>query len=217
MSSLLLLRHGQAAFGADDYDSLSSLGQRQAQATGVFFAERGLEFDAVHVGPRRRHRHTAQAAANGAGLLSVPALDEFAEGDVLLAAARREVLAQGEPWPEDRAAQLRHYGTQLRHWSTGTATVAGATPLAEFSATVGDWLDSLRQGPRGQRLLAVTSAGTIAMLACRALGLPDNRVHDLLLALDNASLSEIIFDTRRLSLRVFNSTAHLPAALASRI
>lgn len=217
MSSLLLLRHGQAAFGADDYDSLSPLGVRQAQATGAFFAERGLVFDAVHVGPRRRHRDTAQAAVGGAGLRAVAALDEFAEGDILLTAARRELLARGEPWPEDRAAQLRHYGAQLRHWSTGTATVAGATPLVEFGATVGDWLDSLRRGARGQRLLAVTSAGTIAMLACRALGLPDNHVHTLLLALDNASLSEIVFDTQRLSLRVFNSTAHLPAALASRI
>ncbi|WP_175650601.1 histidine phosphatase family protein [Pseudomonas sp. Marseille-P9899] len=217
MSSLLLLRHGQAAFGADDYDSLSPLGVRQAEATGVFFAEREMAFDAVYVGPRHRHRDTARSAVSDAGLLAVPALDEFAEGDVLLAAARRELLARGEPWPEDRAAQLRHYGAQLRHWSTGTATVAGATPLAEFGATVGDWLDSLRQGVRGQRLLAVTSAGTIALLACRALWLPDNRVHELLLALDNASLSEIVFDAQRLSLRVFNSTAHLPAALASRI
>lgn len=216
MSSLLLLRHGQAAFGAHDYDSLSPLGVRQAQATGAFFAERGLVFDAVHVGPRRRHRDTARAALGASGLLAVPALDEFAEGDALLGAARRELLARGEAWPQERDAQLRHYGEQLRRWSGG-AVVAGATPLAEFSARVGDWLDSLRQGPRGQRLLAVTSAGTIAILACRALGLPDERVHELLLALDNASLSELVFDDRRLSLRVFNSTAHLPLALASRI
>jgi len=216
MSSLLLLRHGQAAFGAADYDSLSPLGLEQAQATGAFFAGRGWIFDALHVGPRRRHRDTARAAVASAELLHVPALDEFAEGDVLLEAARCELLARGEPWPEDRASQLRHYGTQLQHWASG-ATVAGATPLAEFSAAVNDWLDRLRQGTRGQRLLAVTSAGTIAMLACRALGLPDARVHELLLALDNASLSELVFDARRLSLRVFNSTAHLPAALASRI
>lgn len=217
MSSLLLLRHGQAAFGADDYDSLSPLGLRQAQAAGAFLAGRGMSFDAVHVGPRRRHRDTALAAANGAMLLPAPALDEFAEGTVLLEAARRQLLAQGEPWPAQRAAQLRHYGAQLRHWSTGTAAVPGATPLGEFAATVSDWLDGLRQGPRGQRLLAVTSAGTIALLVCRALALPDNRVHELLLALDNASFTELLFDPQRLSLRVFNSTAHLPATLASRI
>lgn len=221
MSSLLLLRHGQAAFGEDDYDSLSPLGRRQAEATGRFLAERGAAFDTVYLGPRRRHQDTADAvvaALTGPApeRIRTPALDEFAEGDALLRAARLALLARGEAWPEARGQQLRHYGTQLRHWAAGAA-VEGARPLSAFTRTVNDWLAALQQGPRGRRLLAVTSAGTIAILVNRALGLPGVRVDELLLALDNASLSELVFDTQRLSLRVFNSTAHLPAALASRI
>ncbi|MEQ5837317.1 hypothetical protein [Marinobacter sp. NFXS9] len=43
------------------------------------------------------------------------------------------------------------------------------------------------------------------------------RIGDLLLALDNAALSELVFSSGRGSLRSFNSTSHLPAELTSRI
>jgi len=48
-------------FGGDDYDRLSELGERQARATGAFLAARGMRFDRVLVGPRRRHRQSAEA------------------------------------------------------------------------------------------------------------------------------------------------------------
>ena len=35
MGVVLLVRHGQASFGAADYDVLSPLGERQAAATGA--------------------------------------------------------------------------------------------------------------------------------------------------------------------------------------
>ena len=34
MASILMVRHGQASFGAEDYDQLSPLGQRQADLMG---------------------------------------------------------------------------------------------------------------------------------------------------------------------------------------
>ena len=55
MGTLYLVRHGQASFGADDYDQLSALGQRQAQRLGAYFQEKGLQFDAVLMGTLRRH------------------------------------------------------------------------------------------------------------------------------------------------------------------
>ena len=38
MANLLIIRHGQASFGADNYDQLSPLGQRQADATMAILA-----------------------------------------------------------------------------------------------------------------------------------------------------------------------------------
>ncbi len=68
MGTLYLVRHGQASFGADDYDQLSELGQRQAERLGRYWAERGLRFDAVLTGTLKRHAQTWQGIAQGAGL-----------------------------------------------------------------------------------------------------------------------------------------------------
>ena len=55
MSTLYLIRHGQASFGAEDYDVLSALGAEQARALGAYFAARRWPVDALYVGPRARH------------------------------------------------------------------------------------------------------------------------------------------------------------------
>lgn len=36
MSVIYLVRHGQASFGSDDYDRLSTIGREQAQALGEY-------------------------------------------------------------------------------------------------------------------------------------------------------------------------------------
>lgn len=81
-----------------------------------------------------------------------------------------------------------------------------------------DWLGQLtHQVDNGSCLLAVTSAGVIAALAANVLDLPNLHVLDLLSVLDNAALSELVFQPGRVSLRTFNSTHHLPVTLTSRI
>jgi broad specificity phosphatase PhoE len=47
MATLYLIRHGQASFGADDYDKLSGLGCRQASVLGDYLLKGGIEFDAI--------------------------------------------------------------------------------------------------------------------------------------------------------------------------
>lgn len=220
MSSLYLLRHGQASFGTDNYDQLSPLGLRQALSTGASLAARDLNFDQIFVGPRRRHFGTAEAlqsAMLGAGAIHrVEALDEFAEGSALLHSARRRLGV--EHWPQDPAARTRLYGEEIRRWAAGADDIAECTPVEPFCQGVTGWLRELVDQPAsGRRLLAVTSAGTIAVLVAEVLGLPRSRLAELLLVLDNAALSELVFQPGRVSLRSFNSTHHLPADLTSRI
>ena len=47
MGTLYLVRHGQASFGAEDYDQLSELGRRQSVRLGQYLRDKGLGFDAV--------------------------------------------------------------------------------------------------------------------------------------------------------------------------
>ncbi|NUQ87355.1 MAG: histidine phosphatase family protein, partial [Glycomyces artemisiae] len=58
MGLLLLVRHGQASFGADDYDVLSETGWEQARLLGRWLAERRVTPTAVVQGGMRRHRET---------------------------------------------------------------------------------------------------------------------------------------------------------------
>src|SRR5574338_803881 len=66
MAELYLVRHGQASFGADNYDQLSLLGREQGQLLGEYFAEREIVFDHVLLGTMNRHRQTAEAIFQGA-------------------------------------------------------------------------------------------------------------------------------------------------------
>ena len=67
MGTLYLVRHGQASFGAADYDNLSELGHRQAVRLGEYWRERGMRFDAVITGTLKRHRQTWEGIAEGPG------------------------------------------------------------------------------------------------------------------------------------------------------
>ena len=61
MSSILLVRHGQASWGAADYDVLSTLGEEQAVVVGEALA--GLSPDVIVHGAMSRQRRTAELAA----------------------------------------------------------------------------------------------------------------------------------------------------------
>ena len=67
MGTLYLVRHGQASFGADDYDHLSELGQRQSRRLGAYFQERRLTFEAVITGSLKRQQQTWRGIAQGMG------------------------------------------------------------------------------------------------------------------------------------------------------
>ncbi len=60
MSTLLLVRHGQASLFTDNYDRLSELGLSQAEALGKFWLDRDIRPDSVYSGTLTRQRQTAK-------------------------------------------------------------------------------------------------------------------------------------------------------------
>jgi broad specificity phosphatase PhoE len=61
VGQLLLVRHGQASWDADDYDVLSETGWEQSRLLGRALAARGIVPDVALMGGLRRHRETAEA------------------------------------------------------------------------------------------------------------------------------------------------------------
>ena len=128
MGTLYLVRHGQASFGADNYDLLSELGRAQSLRLGQYWRERfgaELAFDAVLTGTLQRQRQTWQGIAEGAQLSGVPhvewpGLNEY-DSHALLSAHLK-----GEPLPKagDRRAHFRILREAMYAWfgrATGAA------------------------------------------------------------------------------------------------
>src|SRR5438876_10258397 len=78
MGTLYLVRHGQASAFEDNYDRLSTLGEKQARLLGESWRRRGIRLDRVFTGPRVRQKATAEIAAEAGGL---PGAGELAELD----------------------------------------------------------------------------------------------------------------------------------------
>ncbi|GAC1692750.1 MAG: histidine phosphatase family protein [Steroidobacteraceae bacterium] len=220
MSSLFLVRHGQASFGAERYDQLSPLGRRQAAATGEHLAGRDMVFHEAYTGPRSRHRETAAGALSAfrtaPTLLEAHDLDEFAEGEQILSSAERHFAPAraGDATPERKARNA----AMLTAWAQGTATIDNCRSAEQFRIAVRDWLRGHRRAAvPGRNTLVFTSAGTIGALLCEVLDLPTARMISFATVINNASITEIAYTAERISLRSFNACAHLPPELLTQL
>ncbi|MBK7586482.1 MAG: histidine phosphatase family protein [Myxococcales bacterium] len=226
MSALFLVRHAQASFMSDDYDRLSDHGVEQARRLGCYFQAHRWSIDAVFSGPRRRHRHTAEAILEQLGsppeLECLPELDEY-PADLLLP-ARLPDLLQARPElgavAQDLAASdLRRRGRALDlllrealvDWALTDAPDAGHESFGEFQRRLERARARVtRDDGRGRRILCVTSAGTIGALVAQILSASAQVALDLGFMIHNSSLTEIAFTPGRSGLASFNALPHLP-------
>jgi broad specificity phosphatase PhoE len=237
VSTLFLVRHAQASVHAEDYDNLSEQGVEQSRRLGRAFAERGLGFDAVYVGPRRRHRQTLEqvaGAAEEAGLALPEAVktDALNEIDAHLLGEEamervlpscpdlKEQLASGEL---DEAAKtaLRHYigvfEALMKRWAKGEFG-GRLDSYATFDRRVVKGLQHImREQGRKRRVLCITSGGPISMSTRLALGASPEKAVELMFALSNASVTELRYTENRLSLKRFNDVGYLPANMITGI
>ncbi|HVV85156.1 MAG TPA: histidine phosphatase family protein [Kofleriaceae bacterium] len=236
MASLALVRHGQASFGASDYDRLSDRGGEQARALGVRWA--ATPPAAIYSGPMRRQLDTARIAREAAraagrelpdvielpGLAEMPAFELLAR--CLPEVAREHVelraLVDGTAAGSARAALFDlAFWKVLDGWSRGRFELGTIEPYDAFVERVEGalgWMTARhRQG--GELIAAVTSGGPIAIAVRAVLGLAGDPTFKLWRVVRNASVTELLWRTRdggragELSLLGFNHVDHLPAEL----
>ena len=211
MGNVYLVRHGQASFGADDYDQLSELGQRQSERLGRYWAERGQRFDAVITGSLKRHAQTWAGIAAGAGLdlhpLIWPGLDEYDSLAVI-----RTVHATPLKKP-DTPELYRHHFRLLRdglaQWMAGTVSPQGMPSYTEFVRGVTSALDLVRAKHVGKNVLIVSSGGPISTAVGQVLSLSPERTIDLNMRIRNSAVTEFEFSAKRHALLTYNTLPHL--------
>jgi broad specificity phosphatase PhoE len=211
MGTLYLVRHGQASFGADDYDKLSELGQRQSVRLGEYFARKGIHFDAVMAGTLRRHLETLAGIREGMQLqgehLPWEGLNEY-DSEAIIATVHPEKL-QKPTSPEMYRAHFRLLREGLGQWMAGLVSPQGMPSYEQFVDGVASALDHVRARHHGGNVLIVSSGGPIATAVGQVLGTSSDTVIDLNLRIRNTSVTEFAFTPKRHMLVSYNAIPHL--------
>lgn len=212
MGSLYLVRHGQASLGADDYDVLSALGQRQALRLGEHFHRKGLVFDAAYTGTLRRQRHTFDGICQGLGMRMTATadagLDEY-NSHALIEAVHPQPLEKPTT-PDSVRSHFRLLKPGLAHWMAGATQPRGMPSYSDFVKGVTAVLDLIRQADHANVLL-VSSGGPISSAVSHVLGTSPEATVELNLRIRNTSVTEFAFTPKRHMLVTFNTLPHLDA------
>lgn len=221
MGRLFLVRHGQASFGAADYDQLSEIGHEQSRLLGQWFATQGIEPHAVLMGSLRRHAQTWAGLAHGAGYahtpLLWPGLNEY-DSDAVLKAIHPGPLTlpdkarEPEAWAAAYRAHFRLLRDGLTAWMQGRTAPEGMPSYAAFVAGVVGALDHVRtQTPLEGDVIIVSSGGPISTAVGHVLGTSPETTIELNLRIRNTSVTEFAFTPKRHMLVTYNALPHLDA------
>lgn len=200
---LWLVRHGQAAFDADDYDQLTDLGWQQARWLGEHLAALGTGFDRIAAGTLRRQQETAHALTEALGGMveTVPGLEEYSANALLEKAGFKD---------RDPTLGRREHFRRLRglliDWSEGL--VESDETWDQFRDRVMGAVTELTRTGEG-RVIAAASGGSIAMALTAILGLPPAQMIEFNLQARNTGISRLVASKGRLYFNMFNSVPHL--------
>jgi broad specificity phosphatase PhoE len=219
MGVVLLVRHGQASFGAEDYDVLGETGVEQSRMLGRALAAQGVVPATVVHGAMRRQRATALAMVEGGGWPVGPALDEgWNEFDHVAVLARTSEGADGRGSLDRRAFQ-ELFDVATARWSGGEHDEEYGESWPSFLGRVADALD--RAFAREGVTLVVSSGGPIAAVGATLVDphATSEQVPRLWQAfntvLANASVTRVLQGSTGRRLLSFNEHSHLPRTLVT--
>ncbi|XYH93740.1 histidine phosphatase family protein [Sorangium sp. So ce1128] len=229
MSRMLIVRHGQASAGSENYDVLSSVGVMQSRRLGAWLVQRSIHLDAIWCGPLQRQRDTARhlvaAAAEAGHRFPEPiVMDEFSELPAIeivrhaLTRLREEAAARpelegaggrdGAAPRQDEIAPMAELA--LVQWANGRLDAGDLESFTAFEARVRRGLDRVKRAANeGQRVAVVSSAGPVAVAMRLALNLDSTLTIRLGGVVSNSSITELCFRSEHPKLIAFNVVSHL--------
>ena len=226
MGSIYLIRHGQASFGAKDYDNLSTLGIKQSQMLGQHFSNIGLNFDTIYTGAMRRHQQTADACLQAMGRQSpgTKTIDEFNEYD------HEQVFQAHKPEFKDKAKLVQFLASQDKpqkafhllftqafdRWASGKFDGEYDETWPAFNARCKRGLDAISKNASASQHIAVfTSGGPIASNIQQHLNIPDENIHTINWSMVNCSITHFLYNSSGVNLGYYNNYSHLESTINS--
>lgn len=222
MGVVYLVRHGQASFGAADYDQLSETGLAQSRVLGETLRPRLSRVDAVVTGTLMRHRQTAEACLAALGVKldarRSAAFDEFDMDEIIVRYepkyADRTVLMQDiATAPEPRRAFQELFTVAVARWVSGRHDDEYTEPWRAFRERCIRGLDELIRDLGGSKsALVFTSGGPITAICQDLLRIPDEHAFRLNTALANCGVTKVVYSERTRFLSTLNEHGHFEGA-----
>lgn len=224
MSMIYLIRHGQASFGHDNYDKLSTLGVRQSRILARHLFDTGFRPDAVYSGAMDRQTATAEEvrsffAEHGRPLPDLERVSGFDEYDTTaIVTAMFPAMADEDPSLHDELPRMysskksfkRVFETAMLRWVTGRYDTDGIEAWEGLKARVARDMTAIMERLGSGRTVAVfTSGGAIAASLSNVLGLPGEKAMRLNWQIVNTSLTRYMYNDERITMAGFNSFTHL--------
>lgn len=203
MTTIYLIRHGQASFGAESYDQLSPNGELQAKLLGQYFNQILKQDPYVIAGSMQRHQQTAKIALDESfpdlSIQTDSAWNEFNHEQVFSHYEPRfkqpHLLKQEIEKainPRDYLAKI--FEAAIERWTGGEYHHEYDEAWPHFKNRVENALQNLcNQLAETQPRYAVvfTSGGVISVIAGKLLELNPNRTFALNWAITNSSITTL--------------------------
>lgn len=224
MGSIYLIRHGQASFGAENYDVLSTLGMQQAEILGDYLIETRVTLTACFSGEMQRQQDTALATLSryseanlAAPVLNIDSAFNEIDADRVIRLIVPHIIEQ-EPNAinslrnplQDRAEFQRLFAMIMQRWAADIDDIPEYLRWSTFIQNVETGLQRVLSNAEADAQIGIfTSGGTITAFLHLLTGISAHRAFDLNWQIVNTSLSRLKFRNDSVVLTSFNSHAHL--------
>jgi broad specificity phosphatase PhoE len=207
MSTLTVVRHGQARPFDSNPDRLSPLGEEQSRALAEYWKRIGVTFDEVWSGSLNRQKQTADLVVGQAPETS-PDWNEYDANGILHHFAPPYELEDAD----DRNRKFQKiFEPAMLSWLAAEQHLTVETwPL--FRARVLRGLRRIQDGPSNRSVVLFTSGGPVSVLVQSAIGAAERSFLEVNWRVKNCSITEFTFSKDRLSLDSFNALPHLERA-----
>ncbi len=224
MSTIYMVRHGQASFGKGNYDKLSDRGLLQSRILAEYFKKLNIRFDLIFTGTLIRQIETAREVLAlyediGLPLPDVKQLEEFNEFDYKsVFTTMIPIISEEDPSFkndvervfDDKRSFQRVFERVIMKWVSGSPDIEGFVSWEEFVSRVNKGIDAIMKSHgRGKQIGIFTSGGAIAVAIRKAVNLPDEDTIRIAGQIVNSSVSRFKCTRDRITLSTFNEYSHL--------
>ena len=228
VSTLTLVRHGQAAPFQQENAALTPTGEAQAEKLAEFWLRNKVRFDEVLCGTLPRQMRTEQVVAARFRAAGQPwpasqsdgswneydatgVLRHLVPADPRLSALAAE-FEQAHSGPDENRRFQHLFEAAMHCWLEGAMETNGVEPWRAFRDRVSGAIRRIMEGPSSRRVVVFTSGGPIGFAVHCAIQAPAKSFLDVNWRVRNCSVTEFVFDRRRFTLDSFNCIPHIEAA-----